>query len=145
MSCIGNAAFANREVAFNQQINAVIPFSNINPYFLYTQILLLKKSIQSVSTNAMKGIVNKGNFQEIKSLLPPQNLRDKFGQIFVDYLRFFDNQSLASQKLEKLFQTILYRAFSGELTAEWREAHMTELLQEMEHQTKALNLQPTLF
>lgn len=123
----------------------MIPFSNINPYFLYTQILLLKKSIQSVSTNAMKGIVNKGNFQEIQSLLPPQKLRDKFGQIFVDYLSFFDNQSLSDQKLEKLFQILLYRAFSGDLTAQWREAHMTELLQEMEHQAKALNLQPSLF
>ncbi|MFM6402277.1 hypothetical protein, partial [Planktothrix sp.] len=42
-------------------------------------------------------------------------------------------------KLETLFQTLQNRAFSGELTAKWREAHLKELLQEMEHQAKLLN------
>lgn len=30
------------------------------------------------------------------------------------------------------------QAFSGSLMAPWREAHMNEVLQEMEHQVKAL-------
>ena len=30
------------------------------------------------------------------------------------------------------------KAFSGSLTAPWREAHMKDLLEEMEHQAKAL-------
>jgi type I restriction enzyme S subunit len=33
---------------------------------------------------------------------------------------------------------MLHRAFNGELTAGWREAHMKEILTEMEHQSKAL-------
>ncbi|MGV8118314.1 MAG: restriction endonuclease subunit S [Candidatus Xenobiia bacterium LiM19] len=42
-------------------------------------------------------------------------------------------------KLDTLFSTLLHRAFSGELTAQWREAHMKELLAEIEAQTKALD------
>ncbi|MCT7952571.1 restriction endonuclease subunit S [Ancylothrix sp. C2] len=42
-------------------------------------------------------------------------------------------------KLEILFQTLQNRAFSGELTAKWREDHFKELLQEMEHQAKLLD------
>lgn len=44
------------------------------------------------------------------------------------------------EKIDKLFSCVLQRAFTGELTAKWREAHMKELLAEMEEQAKALNL-----
>ena len=40
--------------------------------------------------------------------------------------------------LEALFASLLHRAFAGNLTAQWREAHMKELLEEMEQQAKAL-------
>jgi type I restriction enzyme S subunit len=35
---------------------------------------------------------------------------------------------------------MLQRAFTGSLTAKWREAHMKELLAEMEQQGKSLSL-----
>ena len=35
------------------------------------------------------------------------------------------------QRLETLFAVLLHRAFTGDLTARWREAHMEELLEEM--------------
>jgi type I restriction enzyme S subunit len=35
---------------------------------------------------------------------------------------------------------LLQRAFSGQLTAKWREAHIKELLAEMEQQARLLNL-----
>lgn len=40
--------------------------------------------------------------------------------------------------VDQLFGTLLCRAFDGSLTVSWREAHMKELLQEMEQQAKAL-------
>jgi type I restriction enzyme S subunit len=33
---------------------------------------------------------------------------------------------------------MLHRAFTGELTAQWRKAHLKELLAEMEHQARLL-------
>ena len=42
--------------------------------------------------------------------------------------------------LETIFRTMLHRAFTGELTAKWREAHMNELLAEMEQQARVLRL-----
>ena len=45
----------------------------------------------------------------------------------------------ASHEVDKLFNSILHCAFTGDLTAIWREAHMKELLEEMEVQAKALN------
>ena len=47
----------------------------------------------------------------------------------------------SSFSLETFFTTLLYRAFSGDLTDKWREAHMKELLPEMEEQAKYLNIE----
>jgi len=41
--------------------------------------------------------------------------------------------------INRLFDSLLHRAFSGGLTAKWREARMKELLQEMEHHTKVIS------
>ena len=44
--------------------------------------------------------------------------------------------------IESLFAVLLHRAFAGDLTAKWREAHMKELLQEMEQQAKLRGSSP---
>jgi len=44
----------------------------------------------------------------------------------------------SSQRIDRIFAVLLHRAFTGGLTAQWREAHMKELLEEMEQQAKAL-------
>jgi type I restriction enzyme S subunit len=46
----------------------------------------------------------------------------------------------SSEKVDALFNLMLQRAFSGELTAKWREGHMNELLAEMAQQARVLNL-----
>jgi hypothetical protein len=40
--------------------------------------------------------------------------------------------------IERLFENLLDYAFSGDLTAKWREGHMKGLLAEMREQTKYL-------
>ncbi|WP_169380628.1 restriction endonuclease subunit S [Thermomonas fusca] len=46
----------------------------------------------------------------------------------------------AAHDVEKLFSALMHKAFSGDLTAKWRQAHMQELLTEMQQQAKTLNL-----
>lgn len=43
-----------------------------------------------------------------------------------------------TRRVETLFQSLVARAFSGELTAKWREAHLDALLKEAEEQAVAL-------
>ncbi|MBI5194268.1 MAG: restriction endonuclease subunit S [Nitrospirae bacterium] len=51
-----------------------------------------------------------------------------------------EKRLLLIDKLDNLFDLLLVKAFSGDLTAKWRETHMKELLAEMEEQTKYLEL-----
>ncbi|MTT32048.1 restriction endonuclease subunit S [Terrilactibacillus sp. BCM23-1] len=112
-SCIGNAAIADRKVAFNQQINAIIPRGN--PFFLYTQFLVGKELVQSASTNGMKGLVSKGSFQKIEFISPPNELQDEFGNKFL-VIQNQKQQLLTSlQKMEELYNSLLQKSFKGEL------------------------------
>ncbi|MGH7797867.1 MAG: restriction endonuclease subunit S [Candidatus Binatia bacterium] len=112
--CIGNAAMADREVAFNQQINAFIPEFG-DPHFYYNQILVGKRLIQEASTAGMKGMVSKGRFEQIRLLVPPINLQREFAHRVsaVEKLKTAQRASLA--ELDALFASLQHRAFRGEL------------------------------
>jgi len=114
-ACIGNAAIANRQVAFNQQINAVTPFKGTDPYFLYVQILVAKKLIQGQSTESMKGMVNKGKFENILFLKPPADLQAYFGKIFIHFHCMIRKTDSSNKKSANLFNSLTHRAFRGEL------------------------------
>ncbi|MDR6657584.1 type I restriction enzyme S subunit [Tardiphaga robiniae] len=114
-SSIGRAAIANRPVAFNQQINAIIPNPDVNVYFLYVQFLIGKQLVLRSSTNSMKGMISKGEFQKIKFLRPGPDEQAKFGRIFEKHLaannRFLDQKVMAND----LFAALSQRAFAGNL------------------------------
>ncbi len=114
-ACIGNAALADRDVAFNQQINALTPNPEVNPYFLYAQLLVAKKHVQRASTESMKGMISKGKFQEIQFLKPPADLQEKYGEFFEKYLSFTLKSSGADLTGTELFNSLVQRAFKGEL------------------------------
>jgi len=114
--CIGNAAIANRPVAFNQQINAVTPFKGTDPYFLYTQILVAKKLIQSQSTESMKGMVSKGKFENISFLKPPTKLQEEFGKIFTQLHSMIQKTNLSCEYSSNIYNSLVQQAFSGGLT-----------------------------
>jgi type I restriction enzyme, S subunit len=112
---IGNAALADREVAFNQQINAAVPHPDVDPLFLYCQFILGKRLIQSASTNSMKGMVSKGKFEDIEFLLPPYSEQRQFGDLFQKVIHV--TAALRSRMLESkaLCGGLEQRAFRGEL------------------------------
>lgn len=113
--CIGNAAIADRTVAFNQQINAVTSFEGVDPYFFYVQILVAKNLIQKQSTESMKGMVSKGKFENILLLKPPYPLQEKFGKIFNKFHDAFRKNNEALSESNNLFGVITQKAFKGEL------------------------------
>lgn len=65
--------------------------------------------------------------------------QQEFGRAYDQCLLQRDLIFKSSKSIEAVFRTLLYCAFTGDLTAKWREAHMKELLAEMETQAKALD------
>ncbi|MBO1055849.1 MAG: hypothetical protein HEQ27_04680 [Dolichospermum sp. JUN01] len=78
--------------------------------------------------------------KSLKIPLPPFELQNKYTLRMAEIRRLNAKQIESQATLNHLFQSLLYQAFSGELTAKWREANMKELVLEMEEQVKVLNL-----
>ena len=89
IGCIGNVAIADRKVAFNQQINGIVPKVN-NTWFLYVLFELSKKEIQSSINMALKGILSKGQLSEMEFIFPPLDLQNQFAAFMeqTDKLKF---------------------------------------------------------
>lgn len=104
----------NRDVAFNQQINAFIP-KEADPDFMYAQIRFGKKLIQQASTNGMKGMVSKSRFEQIQLMFPPLDLQRDYGRraLAIEALRAQHRAAIA--RLDGLFSSLQHRAFQGEL------------------------------
>ncbi len=114
-SCIGNAGIADREVAFNQQINAFVPSKKIKMWFAFGLFLVGKKLVQNASTNSMKGMVSKSAFSKICVPVPPINQQDLFANIIESIEQQKSFLKKHSTELENLFASIQSRAFNGDL------------------------------
>ena len=112
--CIGNAAIVEREVAFNQQINALIPAEGYLDFW-FAQLAVGKRLVQSASTDGMKGMVSKSRFERIELIAPPKPLQELFAarRKAVGQLKSLQARALA--EADALFASLQHRAFRGEL------------------------------
>lgn len=115
LKSIGTSALTNRRVAFNQQINAIVPFSKINPYFLYWLFRICKKYIQSYATKGMKKIIIKSEFEKIPMINPPLPLQKEFAKVVEKIESVRSKYELSLREYEKLYTALCQRAFRGEL------------------------------
>ena len=111
---IGNVAITDRKVAFNQQINSFTPFKG-NIFFFYQLFKIGKHHIQNFSTNGMKGIITKSKFESIDFIDVPAEIQEAFGNFFKSVENQKSQAQASLQKSEELFQSLLQRAFKGEL------------------------------
>jgi type I restriction enzyme S subunit len=72
--------------------------------------------------------------------VPPYPHQLKFEKLAWDVMGTLSTLRQVEGKVEIIWDTLLQRAFSGQLTARWYKAHMKELLAEMEQQARILNL-----
>ena len=102
-----------RSVALIKPNHAKI-FSKYLEHYLrtdYSQYLINQSAHQSSQANIFTGQI-----KELPILLPPLPLQEKFAQIVQKFERLRTQQREAERQAEHLFQTLLHRAFRGELT-----------------------------
>ena len=98
VNCIGNVAVADRRVAFNQQINAIVPNED-EVLYLYWLMLLSKPAIHRTINMSLKGILSKRQLSEMMFPFPPVVLQKQF----VTFVEQTDKSKQAIQKsLDKL-------------------------------------------
>ena len=110
INCIGNVAVTDRRVAFNQQINAIVPEQD-EVLYLYWLMLLSKPAIHSTINMALKGILSKGQLAELVFPFPPIKLQEQF----VTFVEQVDKSKVAVQKAldeaQLLFDSLMQKYF----------------------------------
>lgn len=117
--------------------------SDVTPEYLFALVRL-----QSFRNHAMSAFTGSAGQQRVPTEflrqfrlpVPTRTDLQKFSSVIRHLLACQIEAEHAANKLEAQFQLLLQRAFSGQLTAKWREGHMLELLAEMAQQARALNL-----
>ena len=111
IGCIGNVGVANRKVAFNQQINAIVPNKD-SSIFIYWLMVLSKKYIQGTVNMSLKGILSKGKLSELYFPFPPIELQHKFEKnaIVIDKSKLAVKKSL--EELEILKKSLMQKYFA---------------------------------
>ena len=110
LSCIGNVAITDRRVAFNQQINAIVPKQD-EVIYLYWLMALSKPDIHSTINMALKGILSKGQLSKLEFPFPPLDIQKKFAYYAkrAEKSKVTINESL--DKLEVLKKSLMQQYF----------------------------------
>lgn len=112
---IGRAGLLDRPVAFNQQINAIIPGPELLPGFLLQQFRVSRRLVQRESTDSMKGIVNKSTLERVEILAPALDRQRAFVDCMAAQSLVAASMNVDLVNLDHLFGSLQQRAFRGEL------------------------------
>jgi type I restriction enzyme S subunit len=112
LDSIGRASLADREVAFNQQINAIQPYDDINPLYLYNLFKASRTYIQSHASSGMKKLLSKGEFEKIKMIRPPISLQNQFVAT-IERVNYLSNRITAfDERTNLLIASLQHQAFT---------------------------------
>jgi type I restriction enzyme S subunit len=113
---IGKTGIARELSTFNQQINAVKWCNNINFQFGFNCFASLKKELIEKAISTTLPIMKKSEFEKLKMICPPIELQNQFAER-VEVIE--EQKAIAQRQLEKseeLFNSLLQKAFKGQLT-----------------------------
>lgn len=95
-------------------------------------------NLNQYAGRAGQPLISGSRIYPIEILVPPYEKQEIFANRMTDLHTHEKRRRGAGEHIEKLFSVLLHRAFTGDLTVRWREAHLKEILEEMEKQAKVL-------
>lgn len=131
---IGKTGIAAVECATNQQINSIVPFKEINPYYLYYYCLspLFFNLMLTNSSSTTLPIINKGRFSilpvPIASSKEQFKIVTKIEELYTQADAIEKSVKIAQAHCEKLTQSVLAKAFRGELVEQNPNDESAEVL-----------------
>jgi len=126
----------------NHLIRLRVSDSRITPEYLagFLHLLWSKRFFPSIAKRWVnQSAVAQSSLAALRIPLPGERSLQRFTSAFQNLLSLKDQRMRSGESLDQTFAVLLHHAFTGDLTAKWREAHMKELLKEMEEQTRYLD------
>ena len=101
IASIGRVCITDRTVAFNQQINAVVP-EQYNILFLYVLFQMSKDYLVEDIKMALKGILSKSKLEEKEFIIPPMDLQEQFS----DFVKQVDKSKFDTMTFAPIYAII---------------------------------------
>ena len=126
---IGKVGVLKKEATCNQQINAIIPSSSINSWYLAYAIIGARGVLESMANAPVVPIINKSDFSNITIPVPSKSEQDRI-VAELDLLQgVIDKQKAQLKELDPLAQSIFYDMFGNPDTNSkgWKVQKLGEL------------------
>ncbi len=130
-----------KRVTINQDMKALVPkTTEVTGSFLWAALRLANITLRSLVRIAGHGTrkLDTPDLMQFPVVVPSPEQLILVESAVHQHRLLLEQRQNTREMISRLFANLLSRAFEGSLTASWREAHLDDLLQEMEHQTKAL-------
>lgn len=137
---IGLVAIAGEPLCTNQGFKSLVPGNMVDSWYIFAWCKLRADYLNSLGRGATFAEISKAIVEAVRIPLPPFELQRVFRFLLIRVEKLHSHSEASQRTFEKLFRALLHRAFTGDLTARWREAHMKELLAEMEAQARILEV-----
>lgn len=95
---------------------------------------MLRKAKRAIN----QASINQTDVRGLTILLPPLEAQKRFAAMARKAEILAGMGKIACERIGGIFQVAIRRAFRGELTSGWREAHANQLVEEMKQQARAL-------
>lgn len=124
---IGKSGYLEVEGTTNQQINSAIPkFNSLYLYYFIKSEYFIEQLWRKASATTIS-IVNKSKMEDCVFPLPPlteqQRIVERIESLFAKLDEAKENMQNVLDGFETRKAAILHKAFTGELTANWRKQH----------------------
>lgn len=135
---IGLVAVAGMPMCTNQGFKNLVCGPDVDPWYLFGWCRIRTTYLQSLGRGATFKEISKRIVESIELPLPPMQRQRRFRSRLMNLTSVHRARIQSARRIANLFRVLLGRAFSGSLTATWREAHMDEILQEMEQKASRI-------
>lgn len=127
---IGKVAITDIECAFNQQINAIIPYMDkCNPQYVAYSIQYLKPQLQTIANAAVVPILNKSQFSDIEIPLPPLDEQRRIAAVLDKVSGLIAKRREQLDKLDELVKARFVEMFGDPVSNPkgWNIIRLSEL------------------
>ena len=131
---IANTGVLEFDACFPDSVVGFVPDADTTTEYVQFLLTQLQSVLEAGATQVAQKNINLKMLRSLVVPVPPIDLQNRFSMHVRKQYACRAAQALVYEKLDRLFASTTSRAFTGDLTASWREAYKKELLQEMEHQ-----------
>ena len=129
---IANTGVLGFDACFPDSVVGFVPGTDTTTEYVQFLLTGLQNVLEGAATQVAQKNINLKILRSLVVPVPPIDLQSRFSMYVHKQYACRARQALMQETLDRLFASATTRAFSGDLTASWREAQGRELAQEME-------------